>query len=130
MKCLVRNSWRWKWKKMSNNVPYVSNTITASQLPDRIGDIPDDILNWAIICARSKKPFKIVKQELDFYRRMNLPVPHLHPEERYRERMAITNPRKITERECNGCGKKVKTTYAPERPETVYCESCYLELIY
>jgi len=39
--------------------------------------------------------------------------------------MALRNPRKLYERVCDKCGKDMITTYSPERPEVVYCESCY-----
>jgi len=49
----------------------------------------------------SKKPFRIIKEELDFYRKHNLPIPRKHPDERHRERMKLRNPRKLFERICN-----------------------------
>ncbi|MEK7218179.1 MAG: hypothetical protein AAB728_01800 [Patescibacteria group bacterium] len=120
----------WKWREETDDVPKVSKVIPAAKLPDSIDDIPDDILHWAIECAITKRPFKIIKQELEFYRKMRLPVPRLHPDERHRKRMALRNPRKLWKRPCMKCGKEMETTYSPERPETVYCESCYLKEVY
>jgi len=108
----------------------VEKTIPAEKLPALIKDIPDDILNWAIECEETKKPFKILKQELAFYRKMNLPIPHFHPDERHKRRMASRNPRKLWKRECGKCGLEIETTYAPEKPEKVYCEKCYLKEVY
>jgi len=99
-------------------------------LPDSIDDIPDDVVNWAIECEVTKRPFRIIKQELDFYRKMKLPIPHFHPDERHRRRMAIRNPRKLWKRECGKCGKEIQTSYSPERSEKVYCEECYLAEVY
>ncbi len=120
----------WKWREQTDEMPKVEKIIPAAQLPDSINDIPDDILNWAIECEATKRPFKIIKQELEFYRQMRLPVPHFHPDERHRRRMALRNPRKLWKRECMKCGKAIETSYAPERPEIVYCESCYLAAVY
>jgi CxxC-x17-CxxC domain-containing protein len=120
----------FSWRTIREKKPEVKKMIPASRLPDRIGDIPDDILNWAILCEKSKRPFRIQKQELDFYRRQSLPVPHLHPDERYDRRLALRNPRKLWKRTCMKCGKEMQTTFAPERPEKVYCESCYLKEVY
>ncbi len=120
----------WKWRNQTDEMPKVDKIIPASQLPDSIDDIPDDILNWAIECDVTKRPFKIIKQELEFYRNMRLPVPRLHPDERHRRRMALRNPRKLWKRECQKCGKDIETSYAPDRPEIVYCESCYLASVY
>ena len=120
----------WKWRDQTDEMPRVDRVISAMQLPDSIDDIPDDILNWAIECDATKRPFKIIKQELDFYRKMRLPIPHLHPDERYRRRMLLKNPRKLWKRNCSKCQKVIETTYAPDRPEIVYCEECYLKEVY
>lgn len=120
----------YKWREMDDDISNVEKTIPASRLPDSINDIPDDILNWAITCEETKRPFKIIKQELDFYRKMHLPVPHLHPDERHRRRMARRNPRKLWSRTCDQCGKEIQTTYASDRPEIVYCEECYQQAVY
>jgi CxxC-x17-CxxC domain-containing protein len=44
--------------------------------------------------------------------------------------MKLRNPRKLFDRKCDKCGKDIKTTYAPDRPEIVYCEECYEKEIY
>ena len=118
------------WRTVTDKKPAVTKTIDASDLPDTIEQIPDDILNWAVVCEVTKRPFRIVKQELDFYRRQRLPVPHLHPDERYDRRLALRNRRKLWDRKCAKCGKNMETTYSPERPEQVVCEGCYLKEVY
>ena len=120
----------YRWKDIKTDPPEATKTIQAHQLPESITDIPDDILNWAIVCDTTKKPFKITKQELSFYRTMKVPVPRLHPEERYRQRIAKRLPRQLWERQCHTCQKNIQTAYAPERPEKVYCEECYLKEVY
>lgn len=120
----------WKWKDEVDEAPKVARTIPASQLPLSIADIPDDIVNWAIQCEVTNRPFRIIKQELDFYRKMKLPVPRLHPDERNRRRLALKNPRKLWDRTCGKCGKGIVTSYAEGRPERVYCEFCYLQGVY
>ncbi len=80
--------------------------------------------------AETDKPFKVIEQELKFYKEHGLPVPILHPEERYRRRVALRNPRKLWDRACMKCGTAIRTTYAQDRLETVYCEKCYLGEVY
>jgi len=120
----------WTWREEKDDVPKVAKTIPASQLPDAIDGVPDDIVNWAISCEVTNRPFKIIKQELDFYRKMQLPVPHIHSDERHRRRMALRSPRKLWMRSCAKCGNEMQTTSGPNRPEIVYCERCYLETVY
>ena len=79
---------RWfNWSDYENPKPDVSKIIPASKLPENIVQVPDDILNWAIECERTQKPFRIIKAELDFYRKLGLPIPRLHPDERHIDRM-------------------------------------------
>jgi hypothetical protein len=94
--------------------------------------------------------YKIVHQELKFYRVMNLPLPALCPNCRHYQRIAKRNPYHLWHRQCmcdhtehghraeiapelqqrrteegGRCPIEFETTYAPERPEQVFCESCY-----
>lgn len=120
----------WKWRDEEEQLPDVEKIIPAAQLPTSINDVPDDILNWAIECEATKRPFKIIKRELDFYRDHGLLLPRLHHDERHRRRMALRNPRKLWNRRCATCGNSITTSYAPERPEKVVCEKCYLKEVY
>lgn len=120
----------FKWRHQRDEPPNVKKIVDAQNLPERINDIPDDILNWAIRCEVTGRPFRLITQELDFYRRQNLPVPSLHPDERHRRRFSLRNPRKLWTRTCTKCRTEIQTSYAPERPEIVYCENCYLREMY
>jgi hypothetical protein len=77
----------FKWSDYEAPFPKLDKIIPANKLPDNIKDIPDDILNWAIECEISKKLFRIIKPELEFYRKHNLPIPKRHPEQRYVDRL-------------------------------------------
>jgi hypothetical protein len=81
----------------------VEKIISASMLPKDIGNIPNDILNWAIKCEISEKPFRIIPQELEFYRKYNLPIPLKHPNQRHINRLKKRNPRKVFNKDCNKC---------------------------
>jgi hypothetical protein len=102
-------------------------TLKASDIPDDIKDVNDSILDEVIECEASGRAFKIIPFELQFYRRMNIPIPRLHPDERYKERFKLRNPMELWHRKCmNGeCENEFETTYSPDRPEIVYCDSCY-----
>jgi hypothetical protein len=118
------------WREMKDAPPQVSKVIPGAKLPDTIDAVPDEVLQWAITSERSGRPFRIVRQELDFYRRLQLPLPHLHPDERYDDRTALRNPRRLWNRECSHCKKPVESTFSPDRPETILCEVCYRETLY
>ncbi len=82
--------------------PQVDKILQPSELPD-IKDVTNDILQQAIECEVSHKPFRVIKQELDFYRKHNLPLPRRHPDQRHLDRMGRRNPRKIWQRNCAKC---------------------------
>jgi len=117
------------------------------QVPDDIKDVKDDILEKVLKCEVSGKPYRLIPMELQFYRRMGLPVPRHSPLQRHKDRMAKLLPRKLFERDCycqgseaakighkntsthqhgmGKCGAGISTPYAPNRPELIYCEQCY-----
>jgi hypothetical protein len=120
----------WQWHEQVDDTPQVKKVIEASALPVSIADVPDDILNWAIKCEVTKRPYRIQQAELSFYRKMGIPIPRRHFDVRHATRHALRNPRRIWERECGKCGKGIKTTYSAERPEIIYCEECYQEAVF
>jgi len=125
----AKGKW-FNWSEYEAPAPKVDKIISADKLPDNIKDIPDDILNRAIECEITKKPFRIIAQELEFYRKHNLPIPRRHPDQRHLDRMALRNPRKLFDRKCDKCKIDMKTTYTTDRPEIVYCEECYNKEVY
>jgi nicotinate-nucleotide pyrophosphorylase (carboxylating) len=112
--------------------------IKNKDIPDDIKDINEDITNKIIECAHSgecnhqcTEAFKIIPEELSFYKRMNLPIPRLCPNCRHYERLLQRNPMKLWHRKCMkpGCTNEFETSYSPDRPEIVYCENCYQQEI-
>ncbi len=147
-----QQGFQWKDPEASEHKP----TIAAADLPDNIKDVDDSILNEIIECEHQTKcsgqctlAFKIIPQELEFYRKMNLPLPRLCPNCRHYQRIQQRNPLKLWKRQCQCAGQKssnggyantakhfhgdkpcpneFQTTYAPDRTEIVYCEKCYLD---
>ena len=118
------------WEDYEPPPSNVEKVIDAAQLPDNIRDVPDDVLNWAIRCEVTEKPFRITAQELAFYRERGIPLPRRDWLQRHLDRFALRNPRKFFDRSCGKCKKAIRTTYAPDRPEIVYCEECYRKEVY
>ena len=136
----------FKWQ---DRVPgtFGKETMKAAQIPETVAETPDTIVKEVLACAQCGKNYKIVPQELAFYRKHTLPVPLNCPECRYNARRALRQPHELWHRQCmckqaghawhdagapghptgSACGRKFETTYAPERKETVYCEACYNE---
>ncbi|MEK7086037.1 MAG: hypothetical protein AAB953_03420 [Patescibacteria group bacterium] len=117
----------WRWRDLENDTNHKASDY---KIPDNIKDVPDDICKQVLICEKSGRPYRIIEQELRFYRRMNIPVPHRTPDQRHFDRNKLRNPRKLWKNNCKKCGAQLNTTYSPDRPEKVYCEKCYLAEVY
>jgi len=111
-----------------------SATKVGLDLPDDIKDVNDDITREVISCSHKGNcehecvgVFKITSQELQFYRKFNIPLPQLCQNCRHYSRFAWRNLPKLWHRRCmkEGCTNEFETSYAPDRPEIVYCEQCY-----
>ena len=122
----------YKWKD-SDERDYKID-IKIGDLPDQIKNTKDDILGKVIECNhrggcnhQCTTAFKIIESEFEFLKRMNLPLPSMCPNCRYSERFTKRNPIKNWHRKCmnEGCNNEFETSYAPDRPEIVYCEQCY-----
>ena len=129
-------------------------TIKPEDLPDHVKEVGDDILKETISCAHGgkcneqcTKAFKIIEPELQFYRKMNLPLLRLCPNCRHYQRLKQRNPLKLWHRKCtcagersensiyqnttkhfhenSHCPNEFETSYSPDRPEIIYCEQCY-----
>ena len=81
-------------------------------------------------CKKSGKLYKIIPQELTFYKRMKIGIPDLCPDQRHYNRMAEFNPLQLWTRQCSKCKTHIETAISPDQPEIVYCEKCYLKEVY
>ncbi len=122
---------------------HYSVSLATENIPDKISEVDDSILNEVIACEHGghcsdlcATAFKMTKDELQFYRTLNLPLPRLCPSCRHFNRVKLKNPMQLWERTCmcdkanhfhgeNACSENFKTPYDPARPEIIYCEQCY-----
>ncbi len=117
----------WLWRDEDQEEQYLGPDYSIADLIDQV---PDDICKEILTCEATGKPYKVIPQELKFYREKNIPIPHLCPDERHRRRFLLRNPRRLWKRTCQKCGTQIQTSFAPDRHETVYCEQCYLSSMY
>ena len=146
----LEQGYKWKDPDTKDYQP----TIQAQDLPDHIQDVDDSITKEIIACEHQgscnhqcTSAYRIIPAELQFYQRMNLPLPRLCPNCRHYERLAQRNPLKLWKRTCmckgkasenntyantaehshkdQPCTHEFMTSYSPDREEIVYCEECY-----
>lgn len=119
------SGWRWHNEEDVHD-QYMGPAVT---IPDSIDDVEEDITKAILSCKETDKQYKISPKELEFCRSQNIPVPHICPDQRHRLRMQRKEKRQLWARKCGKCKKDIQTTFAPDRPETVYCEPCYLQTV-
>ena len=100
------------------------------EIPDNIDDVNSEIAEKILISQESGKPYKVIPQEYKFLKQQRIPIPRKTPDERHYERIEKRNPIKLWPRACSKCSASITTSYAPDRPEKVYCEECYLKEVY
>ncbi|MFA6585885.1 MAG: hypothetical protein WCS86_01865 [Candidatus Paceibacterota bacterium] len=111
-------------KEPETNVGNIE-VVKYSDLPKTIQEIPDDILNKAILCVKSGRPFRVASSELEFYRRMNLPLPDTHPLLRIENRLSFVKEGKKYRAVCGKCKKDMETVFDLSENFLIYCEKCY-----
>ena len=147
---VLEAGYEWREPESKNYV----TTLESNSLVDSINDIEDSICNETIACPNKGRvetlctsAFKILPDELVFYRQMKLPLPRFCPNCRYYERMAYQNPFRFYKRQCmcssldspsttvdhnheGECMNEFETMYSPNRAEIIYCKECYQKEVY
>lgn len=100
-------------------------TISASDLPETIAEVDENIIKEIISCSTCERRYKIASIEFDLLRKMNMPLPVQCLKCREDYRFARLQPPKLYDRKCGKCGNDIRTSFSPDRPEIVYCEKCY-----
>lgn len=142
---ILEKGYLWKEEKERN----YNITKDFTEIPDDIKDVSEDILSEVIGCYHKGEcvhkcttAFKITSTEFEFYKKNNIPLPILCPNCRYFERLSKRGELRLYKRQCmcdkvnhhnhegKNCEVKFETSYAPDRPEIVYCEKCYQQEVY
>lgn len=119
----------WNWE---DKLPGTFGKETITELPDKIQDVKDNIVDEVLACDTCKKNYKITAHELNYYRKKNTPLPRECFNCRRLDRHKMRNPRKFWLRKCMnfGCSNEFYSTISPDLQKIVFCESCYLATVY
>lgn len=124
-----------------------NTTLDSKDISNNILDVTDEILKETISCEHKgacnhqcTKAFRIIPEELQFYKRMNLPLPRICPNCRYFIRLRRALPWRLWTRTCmcekehhnhkGKCEVSFETPYSPDRLEVVYCKKCFQKEVY
>ncbi len=124
---------------------YGKETLQWKDVPDSIRDFKTVDINKDIFaCGNCKKNYRVIPAELQFYKRLEIPLPRLCPDCRHARRVAARGPNRLFGPQQCKCDYKIYknsvvhnhhkegrcsnafwSNYAPNVPEILYCEQCY-----
>lgn len=128
----VKKGYKWQ-----DNIQKTTGkeTLKPDQIPQSIHDVDESILNEVLVCTSCDRNYKLVPNELIFYKKMEIPIPRRCFFCRHNDRMKLRQPFKLWKQSCmcnkenhehkGKCSTEFETTYSPERPEIVYCHTCF-----
>jgi len=111
------NHYVFQENKIKDNV---SDAIDSILLPDSIHDINDDILNKVLISKGTKRQYKITEDELNFYKKNNIPIPRESFYERYERRFKLATSFKLYKSKSSKSGVDILTSYDPSNNQIVW----------
>ena len=118
--------------RFQENLQQTKGKTTLKEITDDINDATGNIINEILECAQCKRNYKITPNELSFYKKWQIPIPRKCFFCRLEKRFSLRTPSRVWHRKCmkEGCQNEFETSYAPDRLEIVYCESCYNKEVY
>ena len=141
---VIANGLKWQ-----NNLTKTEGRGTLNSIPDDINDVNDGLPKEILVCISCRRNYQVTEKELTFYRNNQIPIPRscffcrllVLYKERGPVRSWVRTCQCAGETSENGiyantadhvihsknqpCPNEFETSYAPERPEIVYCEQCY-----
>jgi len=127
--------------KFQDNLQQTRGATTLTDIPDNINNVDDNIINEVLECSECERNYKIIPNELTFYRKWKIPIPRKCFFCRVSARFKLRTPSKLWRRQCMceqeghdhldiRCPSGFETSYAHDRPEIIYCEKCYQQEVY
>ncbi|MEZ6209486.1 MAG: hypothetical protein R3B64_02880 [Candidatus Paceibacterota bacterium] len=116
---------KYPWYEISKGVYNID--LKKGELEEDLSNVDSSICKKNIECEICGNAYKIMENEFIFLKNNGLHIPRrcfsCRQKDRVKQRLGI----ELYHRSCmnKGCNNEFETSYAPDRPEIVYCESCY-----
>ncbi len=114
------------WRDSLNENSYLG---PKAIVPDDITKTIDTTTQEIFTCVECERNYKIIDQELQFCRKMGIPLPQKCFNCRHVDRVRLRNPRRSWSRECAQCKTGIITSFSPEKKETIVCDRCYSAIV-
>jgi len=103
-------------------------TVRHEDLPKNPDEFSEALLAHTLKCVKCGRNYRFIPKEINFYKRMSLPLPQECFNCRHQRRMNMRNPRNLWKGICAKCGTELETSYPPEKQKEyqIYCDKCYL----
>lgn len=119
----------WRTKDKEIDIPENAEIVKAENLSN-ISEIDKNILEKVIICEKSKRPFRFIKWEINFYKKMWLPLPKNHYDIRHQERNKNLSSRNLEIWECDKTWEKIIFSKKWTKWVKIYSKKSYEKEIY
>ncbi len=118
----IKQGFRWE-----DNIQKTKRkeTLKPEEIPDNIRDVSDNILNEVLVCIKCSRNYRLIKRELEFYKKMLIPIPRECWNCRFTNRIIRRGSYKFFDRKCSNCNKDIHTNLTEKVAPIVYCEKCY-----
>ncbi len=127
--------------RFQENLQQTRVKTTLTEIPESIFEVKDSITSEILECKKCKRNYKITENELPFYRKWKIPIPRNCFFCRLAKRFELRTPSQLWYRKCicekenhfhktENCSIEFETSYAPDRPEVIYCEKRYQQEVY
>ena len=110
------------------------------QLPKNPVKYDSELLKAVLKCKKCSRNYRFIDREITVYKKLGIALPENCFNCRHERRMKLRLPRKLWHRSCmcdkkhnnheGQCEVEFETSYAPDRPEIIYCEKCYQQEVY
>ena len=99
-------------------------------MPENIDEVKDNICQCVITCEEKGRPFKVTMRELEFYRKMGIALPRVHPSVRHARMMKNRPDKELSLRKCDMTGEEVISIYSKTAKHPVYSQKAFEKLLY
>lgn len=124
-----------KWYKRQDEsydpvIPQGVQIFERDVMPTDSKAVDDSILKKILLCEVSWRPYRLLKQELQFYRKHALPIPRKHPDVRHAERLQHRPWRQLYARTCDKTWEEILSVYPQDVAFKVYGEEAYKKEVF